>query len=85
MYGKGNGVKHNVKKAVKLFYDSSSQGNADTQYYLGLAYANGFGLKESLVKAYMWFNISAKINNNAKIAIKSLEKMMDQKERSQRS
>ena len=54
------------------------QGNADAQYYLGLAYANGFGLKESLVKAYMWFNISAKINNNAKIAIKSLEKMMDQ-------
>ena len=38
---------------------AADQGNAFAQNNLGLMYAQGFGVPEDIVLAYMWFNLSA--------------------------
>ena len=37
----------------------ADQGNADAQYNLGVMYANGEGVPENDVMAYVWFSVSA--------------------------
>ncbi len=37
----------------------AEQGNPIAQYNLGLMYANGFGVPEDNVLAYMWYNLAA--------------------------
>lgn len=81
MYGKGKGVKHDVKEAVRLFKLSSRQDNSDAQYYLGMAYANGYRIKEDLPLAHMWLSFSSKKNAQAKQAIYALEKMMSKNQK----
>ena len=44
---------------------AADQGNAFAQNNLGLMYAQGFGVPEDIVLAYMWFNLSAAQGNEA--------------------
>jgi hypothetical protein len=37
----------------------AEQGSADAQYNLGVLYANGQGVPQDYVRAYMWYNLAA--------------------------
>ena len=38
---------------------AADQGHADAQYNLGFMYANGEGVPQDYVQAYLWFNLAA--------------------------
>ena len=63
MYGNGHGVPQNYAEAVKWFRLAADQGDADTQYSLGLMYTKGEGVPQDYVRAHMWFNLSAAQGN----------------------
>jgi TPR repeat protein len=50
---------------VRWYRLAADQGNAFAQNNLGLMYAQGFGVPEDIVLAYMWFNLSAAQGNEA--------------------
>ena len=45
---------------------AAEQGNAEAQFNLGRAYANGEGVPKDLVEAYAWVNIAAATHEDAK-------------------
>ena len=74
MYEKGKGVAQNNRTAVKWYtlaagkrnaharpklFALARQGNAYAQYNLGSLYAEGQGVTQDNVYAYMWLDISA--------------------------
>ena len=76
------GIFRNGKKmdeAIKLFTLSAKQGYADAQYRLGIIYANGRGVSQNYIQAYMWACV-AKVNGNevSKEMIKKLDAIMSQ-------
>ncbi len=46
-------------EAVKRYLKVAEQGNATAQNILGTIYANGQGVTQDYVQAYMWFNLAA--------------------------
>jgi len=44
---------------------AAEEGDADAQYAAGMMYADGDGVAEDVVQAYMWFNLSAAQGNVA--------------------
>ena len=50
----------------------AEQGHANSQYALGYVYANGDGVPEDQVLAYMWWNLSAAQGNELAREIKDL-------------
>jgi hypothetical protein len=52
-------VPQDDEEAVKWFRLAAEQGDADAQYNLGVAYANGQGAPQDYVIAYALFNLSA--------------------------
>jgi uncharacterized protein len=44
-----------VKKAFELFLKSSDQGNADSQFNLGLMFVNGIGVAKDEMRAFELF------------------------------
>jgi uncharacterized protein len=46
-------------KAIVEFQALADQGNVDAQYFLGLLYHNGFGVKPDQVEAVKWFQKAA--------------------------
>ena len=51
------------EEAVWWYRLAAEQGYASAQTILGLMYANGEGVPEDLVLAYMWYNLSAAQGN----------------------
>ena len=47
--------KGDYKTAMKLWKPMAEQGNASAQYYLGVMYANGFGVPEDDKQAVKWY------------------------------
>ncbi len=45
--------------ALREFRSLAEQGNAETQYGLGLMYAKGLGVPQDYVQAHMWSNVAA--------------------------
>jgi TPR repeat protein len=45
--------------ALRLIRPLAEQGDASAQYKLGVFYDNGLGVPQDLVRAYMWFTLSA--------------------------
>ena len=45
--------------ALRLIRPLAEQGDASAQYNLGVFYDNGLGVPQDLVRAYMWFTLSA--------------------------
>ena len=54
LYKEGLGVPQNVAEAVRLWKLASAQGNENAQINLAFMYANGSGVKQNFVLAYMW-------------------------------
>ena len=69
MYDTGHGVALNYAEAVKWYRKAAEQGQATTrlgrraiataQFSLGAMYADGAGVPQDYVRAYMWFNLAA--------------------------
>lgn len=51
-------------KAVALWRSLALQGNSEAQLFMGLAFANGWGVKKDMNQAAMWYHIAAE-NENA--------------------
>jgi len=67
----------NYQEAVKRSRKAAAQGNATTQYNLGLMYANGQGVPQDFVQAHMWYNLAAaKGYKNARKVRDNLAKQM---------
>jgi len=45
--------------ALRLWLPAANQGDANAQFDLGVMHANGHGVPQDIVVAYMWFNLSA--------------------------
>ena len=54
MYYKGEGTLKNLTKSFQWYKKSAEQENSNAQYYLGLAYYNGEGVKISKRNASYW-------------------------------
>ena len=58
-YLQGNGVKKDMKEAVKWFSKSAEQGDSAAQNCLGNCYLQGIGVKKDIKEAVKWFSKSA--------------------------
>jgi len=58
----------NYARAYQEFSQSADAGNSLAQFMLGRLYAEGRGVSEDKVKAYMWFDLSASNGNSRAIA-----------------
>ena len=65
MYRQGLGVPNDPSKALKWVSLSVEQGLADSQFNLGLIYANGNGTAQDLVVGYMWVSLTASQGHEA--------------------
>ncbi|KAG0224618.1 hypothetical protein BGW42_004981 [Actinomortierella wolfii] len=54
-----NDVDLNASDSVKWIFKAASQGDANAQFYLGVRYESGQGIKQSYVEAAKWFTKSA--------------------------
>ena len=64
-------------EAVKWFQVAAAHGYSNAQYDLGAAYANGEGVPQDTVLAYMWFNLaSASGDKDAKEAKETISGRM---------
>lgn len=76
LYGTGKpGIVKNDSLAFEWYYKSATNGDGylEAQYYLGIYYQNGRGVKQDLNKAQEWFRKAAKRGHRqAKERIKSL-------------
>ena len=52
-----NGVKADQKESYTRYL--AEQGDADAQYYLGVMYSAGEGVKQDYILAHMWYNLAA--------------------------
>ena len=59
MYDFGLGVKENDKEAVKWYRMAAEQGNAKSQYSLGIAYEQGNGVTRDLNEALKYYRLAA--------------------------
>ena len=59
MYGTGNGVERNEKKAAMWFRNAAELGHAAAQYHLGACYENGFGVDKDSAQAEFWYHKAA--------------------------
>ncbi|SCA57922.1 exported hypothetical protein [Candidatus Terasakiella magnetica] len=62
LYMNGQGVENNLPAAMKWFRKSATKGDARAQYFLGIAYRDGWERGENFIEAYKWFLLS---NRNA--------------------
>ena len=49
--------------ALTLWRTAAEQGSSNAQVLVGLAYANGWGIKKDIRAAEMWYHIAAENNN----------------------
>lgn len=59
MYARGQGVTGDYSEAAGWWRKAADTGYAGAQYNLGLAYAQGRGVLEDDIAAYMWLSLSA--------------------------
>lgn len=65
----------NYDKAFKAFVKASEKGDVDNEYYLGLCYYKGLGVKQDYNNAYEWFKKGA--DKNQALAIYDLSVMYE--------
>ena len=63
MYTNGVVVKHNYKKAFRLYYQAAKKGHLEARSKVGFFYLKGIGVKASLPKAEYWLRLAANAND----------------------
>ena len=46
-------------ETLESFRKAAEQGDAKAQVFLGFGYAQGNGVPQDIIQAYMWFNLAA--------------------------
>ncbi len=69
LYGRGEWVAKNEKKAFLLMQQSANQEMANAQAALAMMYANGIGVEADYQAAYYWASVSARNGNTQGQAI----------------
>ncbi len=69
------------KKAYDLWKPLAEKGNAAAQYYIGIMYANGQGVKKDIIKAYAWYSVAAEEQDIAEENRDDIEKKLSVKQR----
>ena len=59
MYGQGQGIKRDLKKAARWYREAAMQGHTAAQAVLGGLYAAGLGVPRDFGLAYYWLIIAA--------------------------
>ncbi len=59
MYGQGQGIKRDLKKAARWYREAAMQGHTTAQAILGGLYAAGLGVPRDFGLAYYWLIIAA--------------------------
>jgi uncharacterized protein len=72
MYLVGKGVTEDYKKAAALFRKAAQQGDADSQYYLGLMYAKGEGVVANGIMSYAYLSLAAGNGNSEAVETRDL-------------
>jgi TPR repeat protein len=67
MYAAGRGVRLSFDQAAKLYRRAADQGNHRAQSNLAVAYRDGKGVEQNLVRAYMWYILSATVDWDAEV------------------
>ena len=63
MYGAGQGVPKDQKKAAELFKQAAEGGSPGAQQSLGSALKLGEGIETDVIEALKWFIVSARAGN----------------------
>jgi TPR repeat protein len=58
MYAHGLGVARDDAEATKWYRKAADQGDAFSQFSLGLAYARGLGVTRDYALAHMWLSLA---------------------------
>ncbi|WP_135079335.1 tetratricopeptide repeat protein [Terasakiella sp. SH-1] len=58
LYMNGQGVENDLPAAMSWFRKSAAQGDVRAQYFLGIAYRDGWERKDNYIEAYKWFLLS---------------------------
>src|SRR5262249_7396095 len=64
MYSEGRGVPQVYSEAARFYEMAAERGDGQAQYNLGLAHARGEGVEQDLVKAHVYFNLTAAALND---------------------
>ena len=59
MYGKGEGVPRDMKKAFDLYMQAAVQGLATAQYNVGIKYHLGEGVDKDVNQSFIWWKKAA--------------------------
>ena len=60
----------NLDTSFKYFKKSAEMGNAIAQYFIGLMYKLGDGIKQDKINSYVWINMSAAQENKEAIKLR---------------
>ena len=77
MYALGYQTNQDYSKAKEWFAESAHLGDKSAQYALGRIFANGLGLPENNIKAYLWWSLAkAQQHREATIALQEITESM---------
>ena len=65
MYANGLGVPKDNQEAMTWYRLAAEQGDAQSQYFLGIIYSNGEGVPQDYAEAHMWLNLAASRSTGA--------------------
>ena len=64
MYEEGDGVRQDMREAVKWYMKAADQGFPNAQFQIGWMYANGIGLRQDYAQAAKWYRIASTFSHH---------------------
>lgn len=87
MYFHGRGVPQDYQKAIENYIAAAKRGHAPAQYVYGALLEQGWGVKQDLIEAYVWYALAAKedpkvleavsMNFNARQAVETVRRKLN--------
>ena len=77
MYENGYGVDKDYIKAYMYYKIAAMRGDITSNYYLGLMYLNGKGVKQNETRAKKYLEIVANSNNENATGVKEARKLLN--------
>ncbi len=87
MYFHGRGVPQDYQKAIENYIAAAERGHAPAQYVYGALLEQGWGVKQDLIEAYVWYALAAKedpkvleaisMNFNARQAVETVRRKLN--------
>ena len=81
MYGAGDGVAQDDKKALHYTHRAAQMGHASAQANMGMRYLTGEGVQEDYVRAYAWWALASMHGSSqARDALEMIASIMSRKQ-----